>query len=71
MAGDARAVCDLDADAVLLPKVSSPKDHAITWDLLILATMETPRDMLNVPAIAAHLKQASMVMGTNDLCRPR
>lgn len=77
---DAKAVKDMGADAVLLPKVASPDDldalAAITGDLAIWAMMETPRGMLNAGAIAAHPKLAGMVMGTNDLakelqCRPR
>lgn len=70
---DAEAVCDMDADAVLLPKVSSPADvdalMAITGDLAIWAMMETPRGMLNAAAIAAHPQLAGFVMGTNDLAK--
>ncbi|MFT7594084.1 MAG: (3S)-malyl-CoA thioesterase [Paracoccaceae bacterium] len=70
---DATAVRDMDADAVLLPKVSSPADvdalAAITGDLPIWAMMETPRGMLNAPAIAAHPKLTGFVMGTNDLAK--
>lgn len=68
---DAEAVCDMDTDAVLLPKVDGPEKidalAAITGDLPIWAMMETPRGMLNAPAIAAHPKVAGLVMGTNDL----
>lgn len=70
---DAKAVTEMDADAVLLPKVSSPADldalAAITGDLPIWAMMETPRGMLNAAAIAAHPKLEGMVMGTNDLAK--
>ena len=70
---DAKAVKDMGADAVLLPKVASPDDldalAAITGDLAIWAMMETPRGMLNAGAIAAHPKLAGMVMGTNDLAK--
>ena len=70
---DAEAVCDMDADAVLLPKVSSPADldalAEITGDLPIWAMMETPRGMLNAAAIAGHPKLQGMVMGTNDLAK--
>ncbi|MEY8839230.1 CoA ester lyase [Cribrihabitans sp. XS_ASV171] len=70
---DAEAVRDMDADAVLLPKVNSPDDvdalAAITGDLPIWAMMETPRGMLNAPAIAAHPKMQGFVMGTNDLAK--
>ena len=72
-AHDARAVLDMYADAVLLPKVDSPADidalEAITGDLPIWAMMETPRGMLNADAIAAHPKLTGMVMGTNDLAK--
>ncbi len=70
---DAKAVCDMGADAVLLPKVDSPADvdalAAITGDLDIWAMMETPRGMLNAPAIAAHPRLKGFVMGTNDLAK--
>ncbi len=70
---DARAVCDMDCDAVLLPKVDGPAQldalGAITGDLPIWAMMETPRGMLNAAAIAAHPKIAGFVMGTNDLAK--
>lgn len=70
---DARAVREMDADVVLLPKVGSPADidalAAITGDLPIWAMMETPRGMLNAAAIAAHPVLTGMVMGTNDLAK--
>ena len=72
-AEDARAVCEMQADAVLLPKVGSPEDldalSAITGDLPLWAMMETPRGMRNAAAIAAHPKLAGFVMGTNDLAK--
>jgi len=70
---DARAVRDMDADVVLLPKVGSAADidalAAITGDLPIWAMMETPRGMLNAAEIAAHPVLTGMVMGTNDLAK--
>ncbi|GAA6191710.1 CoA ester lyase [Phaeobacter sp. NW0010-22] len=70
---DAAAVCEMDADVVLLPKVGSTDDldalAAITGDLPIWAMMETPRGMLNAPSIAAHPLMAGFVMGTNDLAK--
>ena len=70
---DAIAVTEMDADAVLLPKVNSPADldalADITGELPIWAMMESPRGMLNAPAIAAHPKLTGMVMGTNDLAK--
>ena len=72
-ADDAKAVTDMGADAVLLPKVASPDDldalAAITGDLAIWAMMETPRGMINASAIASHPKLEGMVMGTNDLAK--
>lgn len=70
---DARAVCEMGADAVLLPKVNSPDDvdalAQITGDLDIWAMMETPRGMLNAAIIAAHPRLKGLVMGTNDLAK--
>lgn len=70
---DARAVCDMDCDAVLLPKVESFAQvdllAEITGDLPIWAMMETPRGMLNAHEIAEHPKLHGMVMGTNDLAK--
>ena len=70
---DARAAAQMDCDAILLPKVSSPADldalAEITGDLPLWAMMETPRGMLNAAAIAAHPKLQGMVMGTNDLAK--
>lgn len=70
---DARAARDMDADAILLPKVSSPADvdalAAITGDKPVWAMMETPAGMLNAAAIAAHPLVAGFVMGTNDLAK--
>ncbi|MFC3613046.1 HpcH/HpaI aldolase/citrate lyase family protein [Lutimaribacter marinistellae] len=70
---DAEAVREMEADAVLLPKVNGPEDvdalAAITGDLPIWAMMETPRGMLNAAAIAAHPKMQGFVMGTNDLAK--
>ena len=72
-ADDARSVLEMDADAVLLPKVDSPADldalAAITGEMPIWAMMETPRGMLNADAIAAHPRLDGMVMGTNDLAK--
>lgn len=70
---DAEAVRDMDADAVLLPKVDSAADvealGQITGDMPIWAMMETPRGMLRAAEIAAHPKLQGMVMGTNDLAK--
>lgn len=70
---DAKAARDMEADAVLLPKVNSAADldalAAITGDLPIWAMMETPLAMLNAAEIAAHPKLQGFVMGTNDLAK--
>ncbi len=70
---DAEAVRDMDADAVLLPKVESPTQldalAALTGDMPLWAMMETPLGMLNAKEIAAHPKLQGMVMGTNDLAK--
>ncbi|UOA26069.1 CoA ester lyase [Pseudosulfitobacter sp. DSM 107133] len=72
-ADDARAAAEMGADAILLPKVSSPADldalAAITGDAPLWAMMETPAGMLNAAAIAAHPKLQGLVMGTNDLAK--
>ena len=73
--GDALACAALTglADAVLIPKVSSPADldrvAALVPDLPLWAMMETAQGMLNAPAIAAHPRLQGMVMGTNDLAK--
>ncbi|MEX0279653.1 MAG: CoA ester lyase [Arenibacterium sp.] len=70
---DAEAVCNMGADAVLLPKVDSAAHvealAQITGDLPIWAMMETPRGMMNAGEIAAHPRLQGMVMGTNDLAK--
>lgn len=70
---DAEAARDMDADAILLPKVGSPADvdalAAITGDKPIWAMLETPQGMLNAHAIASHQLMAGFVMGTNDLAK--
>ncbi|QBF30445.1 CoA ester lyase [Thalassococcus sp. S3] len=70
---DAEAVAQMDAEAVLLPKVNAAADvdalAEITGDLPIWAMMETPLGMLNAAEIAAHPKLQGFVMGTNDLAK--
>ena len=72
-ADDARAAVSMGADAILLPKVSTPADldalAEITGDAPLWAMMETPLGMLNAAAIAAHPMLHGMVMGTNDLAK--
>ncbi len=61
------------ADAVLVPKVSTPADldavAALTGDTPLWAMMETALGMLNAADIAAHPRLEGMVMGTNDLAK--
>lgn len=70
---DARAALSMGADAILLPKVSTPADldalATITGDAPLWAMMETPLGMLNAASIAAHPMLGAMVMGTNDLAK--
>ena len=70
---DAKAAAQMECDAVLLPKVSSPADldaaAELCGDKPLWAMMETPRGMLNAAAIAAHPRLQGMVMGTNDLAK--
>lgn len=71
-ADDARAVNEMDCDAVLLPKVESAAQLdslAALCDKPIWSMMETPRGMLNAAEIGAHPKMVGMVMGTNDLAK--
>lgn len=72
-APDAQAAVSMGADAILLPKVSSPADldalAQITGDADLWAMMETPLGMLNAASIAAHPRLTGMVMGTNDLAK--
>ena len=70
---DAKAAAEMGADAILLPKVSTPADldalAEITGDISLWGMMETPLGMLNAAAIAGHPKLQGMVMGTNDLAK--
>lgn len=72
-ADDAKAAQAMGADAILLPKVSTPADldalAKITGDTPLWAMMETPLGMLNAAQIAAHPQLQGMVMGTNDLAK--
>lgn len=72
-AQDAKAAAEMDADAILLPKVNAPADldalAAITGATPLWAMMETPAGMLAAAQIASHPKLQGMVMGTNDLAK--
>ncbi|SEN43934.1 citrate lyase subunit beta / citryl-CoA lyase [Sphingomonas gellani] len=74
-ADDLSALSGIDADAVLLPKVSSPDTLAQARALLgegpaLWAMVETARGVLTLPAIAdAGYGLAVLVAGTNDLAR--
>lgn len=70
---DAAAFADGPADAILIPKVSSPalldEVAALAGTKPLWAMMETALGMLNAAEIAAHPRLAGMVMGTNDLAK--
>lgn len=70
---DARAVAEMDCDAVLLPKVDGPAQLAalsvITGTRAIWCMMETPRGVLNALSIADAPHVAGFVLGTNDLAK--
>ncbi len=70
---DAKSAATMDCDAVLLPKVESAAQvdalAALVGTKPIWAMMETPRGMINAPAIAAHPQMQGFVMGTNDLAK--
>ncbi|MEQ5871185.1 CoA ester lyase [Sagittula sp. NFXS13] len=71
-AEDAKAVAEMECDAILLPKVDSPAHLdalAEITDKPLWAMMETPMGMLNAKEIAAHPRLEGMVMGTNDLAK--
>jgi (3S)-malyl-CoA thioesterase len=70
---DARAVAEMKADAVLLPKVNSAQDidalAGLTSDLPVWAMMETAQGVWNAMEIAAHPLVSGFVAGTNDLAK--
>jgi citrate lyase subunit beta/citryl-CoA lyase len=75
---DLAAAAGARPDAILVPKISSPKDlHAIDAKLAaadpaiaVWAMVETPLAILNIAAIAAAGgRLACFVMGTNDLVK--
>ena len=77
---DLAAVATSGADGVLLPKVESPQtvhdalaalaDHGAPAELALWCMLETPRGILNAPAIAtANPRVVALVMGTSDLTK--
>lgn len=70
---DARAVAEMECDAVLLPKVNGKCDiealAAILPGVPIWCMIETPRGVLNALEIADCPQVAGFVMGTNDLAK--
>jgi citrate lyase subunit beta/citryl-CoA lyase len=78
-AADLAAAAQARPDAILLPKISSPRDLAEAAehlngtrgaDTALWAMMETPLAILNAGAIAgAGGRLACLVMGTNDLVK--
>ena len=66
------ALSGVGADAILLPKVNTPRDidnigALIDKDMPIWAMMETAQGVLNAAQIAAHPRLQGIVAGTNDL----
>ncbi|MGH6870635.1 MAG: HpcH/HpaI aldolase/citrate lyase family protein [Rhizomicrobium sp.] len=78
-AADLAAAAEAEPDAILIPKVSTPRDLAEAGEHLtgtkaattaLWAMMETPLAILNAGAIAgAGERLACLVMGTNDLIK--
>ena len=72
-ADDARAVADMDCDAILLPKVDGKGDvealAALVPDLPIWCMMETPRGVINALEIADARFVHGFILGTNDLAK--
>lgn len=71
---DARAMADVGADAILLPKVNNALDIKPLTGLLpaempVWTMMETPRSVINAMEIAAHHRVTAFVAGTNDLAK--
>lgn len=70
---DAKAVAQMDADAVLLPKVDNAADVQALADLVgdmpIWAMMETCKGIWNAMEVAAHPQVQGFVAGTNDLAK--
>jgi len=69
---DVDALSGVGADAILLPKVNTPRDidnidALIDKDMPIWAMMETAQGVLNAAQIAAHPRLQGIVAGTNDL----
>ncbi len=70
---DAKAVAQMDADAVLLPKVGSSSDVETLAQIIpetqIWAMIESPAGVLHAAEIAAHPRMGGFVLGTNDLAK--
>jgi len=69
---DVDALSGVGADAILFPKVNTPRDidnigALIDKDMPIWAMMETAQGVLNAAQIAAHPRLQGIVAGTNDL----
>ena len=70
---DAKAVAQMEADAVLLPKVNNALDIQtladIVGDMPIWAMMESCHGIWNAMEVAAHPAVQGFVAGTNDLAK--
>ena len=72
-AEDAKAVSEMDCDAVLLPKAERPDQiealGGLAGDVPIWCMMETPRGVLNALQLADLKPVQGFVLGTNDLAK--
>lgn len=71
-AADILAVRNSACDFVVLPKVQSPgeaEDAAQKLGKLVLPMIETPRAVINAPAISAVMDVVGLIAGTNDLTK--
>lgn len=76
---DLEAMAEIGPDAILLPKVESVEQIARVAqhlqsnlkcaDTMIWAMMETPKGILNAPALASADRMGGFVLGTNDLAK--
>ena len=70
---DARAVAEMDCDAVLVPKVEETAHvdavRTLAHHLPVWCMIETPRGVMNAQEIADHDAVAGFIMGTNDLAK--
>jgi len=70
---DARAVAQMECDALLLPKAESPDQIAtvrnLAGDIPVWCMLETPRGVLNALQLSDFPSVEGFVLGTNDLAK--